>query len=333
MKILQIGGGSMGSRRMRFLKTLPDVQLALYDQRPDRREKAEVKYHALAFSTLEDALSWDPDALVISTPPDQHAPFVDVARSHRLPHFVEAGLRVEPIHQEAFGKEWPLVAAPSCTFHFLPICRRLQEYLPEAVGTLHSYQLLLSCNLPEWHPQERGNFYAYRRETGAAREMVPFELFWLNRLFSAPTHALASILRRGTLPTDAWDTYVAQFRLENGAAGQLSVLMASPVRFRRGVAVGDRGAVAFDVLTGVIEDFSSDGTLRTRVEMGDISTVMEAAYDAETCCFYETLAGKALWPHSYKSAAAVCAALAAMERSVPSGKWETVDNESQPDFS
>lgn len=332
LKILQIGGGSMGSRRMRLLSTKPGVHLALFDERPDRRERAAALYRAETFATLEAALNWKPDALVISTPPDHHARFVEIARTHQLPHFVEAGLRVEKEHLIAFRNHQIPVAAPSCTFHFLPIFRRLQEYLSEAVGSLHSYQLLLSCNLPAWHPDERGDFYAYRRETGAAREMVPFELYWLNRLFSEPTHAIASILRRGTLPTDAWDSYISQFRLANGAVGQLSVLMASPVRFRRGVAVGDHGAVAFDVLTGSIEKFCPKGKSRERLETGHIEEVMEAAYDAESSCFYDALTRQSFWPHSYESAAAICGALGAMERSVQSGLWEPVENGGQPDF-
>ncbi len=334
LRILQIGGGSMGTRRMRTLTDKEGVVMALLDARADRRERAASRFGIETFSNLAQALAWKPDALVISTPPDQHGPFVEVAREHHLHHFVEAGLRVEPAHVAAFSNGEQRVAAPSCTFHFMPIVQRLREVIPAAVGRLHSYQMFLSCNLPDWHPEERGQFYAYRPQTNAAREMVPFELYWLNELFGTPTRVSASILRRGSLPTEAHDTYLAQFQLENGAAGQLSVLMASPMRFRRGVAAGEFGIVAFDVLTGTIELLSADGRARETLETGSIESVTEAVYDAEITAFHDCLtAGEGTaWPHSYEEAAEVCATLAAMERSVDSGHWEPVIPDLQPEM-
>jgi len=69
MKILQLGSGSMGSRRLRDLSRRPDVTLALYDERADRRQRAHERFGVTVFTRLEDALAWEPAALVISTPP------------------------------------------------------------------------------------------------------------------------------------------------------------------------------------------------------------------------------------------------------------------------
>ena len=38
--------------------------------------------------------------------------------------------------------------------------------------------------LPDWHPwEDYRKFYVSKRETGACREIVPFELVWLIDLF------------------------------------------------------------------------------------------------------------------------------------------------------
>jgi len=322
----------MGTRRIRALSARPGVLMALFDERGDRCQRAAGRFEIPTFASLEQALAWEPDALVISTPPDRHADYVEVALQLRLAHFVEAGIRVEPAHAIAFRQQDAPLSAPSCTFHFMPVFQRLREILPAAVGRLHSYQMYLSCNLPEWHPDERGRFYAYRPTTNAAREMVPFELYWLNALFGVPASVSAAILRRGSLPTAASDTYLAQFNLENGAAGQLAVAMASPARFRRGVAVGEAGIVAFDILSGVIERLSPDGAVCERLETGSIQEVTEAAYDTESAAYHESLVAGHRWPHSYDDAARITAVLGAMERSVADGGWQTVDSAAQPVF-
>ncbi len=323
----------MGSRRLRTLSVHPNAALAVFDERADRRERAAARFGLPTFATLEAALAWKPDALIISTPPDRHTPYVDLALTRGLAHFVEAGIRVEPEHVGAATAANAPLSAPSCTFHFMPAIQRLEKIVPEAVGTLHGYQMFLSCNLPQWHPEEQGKFYAYHPATNAAREMTPFELFWLNRLFGAPTEALATITRRGTLPTPSEDSYLAQFQLDNGATGQLGVVMASPSRFRRGVAIGERGAVAFDLLTGVIETMTAEGKAAERIETGSIEEVTEAVYDAEMNAFFHSLTTGAPWPHSYREAAQIGGILAAMERSATTRRWECVDPALQPHFS
>lgn len=321
----------MGTRRIRTLSEKENTVVALFDSSEERRLRAVQKFGIDTFDTIGAALKWKPHALVVSTPPDWHQPYIELALQHGLHHFVEAGIRLDDLSRiQRSVEEQSLVGAPSCTFHFMPVYRKLAEVIPAVVGKLHSYQMYLSCNLPDWHPEERGKFYAYRPATGAAREMVPFELFWLNRLFGFPAHVTGSVRRLGNLETEARDTFLGQFDLENGACGQLSVIMASPQRFRRGCAGGDKGMVAFDVLTGIIEVFSPTGNATETYETGSIESVTEAAYEAEISEFYQCLTSITAWPHTYAEAARIYATLGALERSAASGRREPVNVELQP---
>ena len=72
MRVLQIGGGSMGTRRMRDLYVRPGIEIRLLDGREDRRARALAAFGIVGFSSLDEALAWDPEVVIVSTPPDQH---------------------------------------------------------------------------------------------------------------------------------------------------------------------------------------------------------------------------------------------------------------------
>src|SRR5213083_326875 len=92
LRVLQIGAGSMGTRRLRDLSARPDVSLAVLEARTDRRDRAMQRFGVTAFADLEAAISWNPDALIISTPPDQHEKYVHLALERGLHHFCEANI-------------------------------------------------------------------------------------------------------------------------------------------------------------------------------------------------------------------------------------------------
>src|SRR6185295_11108100 len=94
MRILQIGAGSMGTRRLRDLHALPGVTIALLDAREDRRQRARDRFGLEVFSRLEDGLAWKPEALVISTPPGTKDAYVQTALDRGLHHFIEADIWV-----------------------------------------------------------------------------------------------------------------------------------------------------------------------------------------------------------------------------------------------
>ena len=143
LKVLQLGCGSMGTRRLRDLAPRTDVALRLYDARADRRAAAFSRFHVEGFTSLEAALGWQPDALVISTPPGTKGSLAQWALAHGVHHFVEADIWSYGVAAEA-ARQPNLVSAPSLSFAFLPVVRALIERVPETIGRLLGYQFGLA---------------------------------------------------------------------------------------------------------------------------------------------------------------------------------------------
>ena len=83
MKYLIVGLGSMGKRRIRNLQYLDETDVIGFDLRKDRRKESEEKYHIKTYATIEQAMNQDPDALIISTPPDHHLEYQMLAAKNK----------------------------------------------------------------------------------------------------------------------------------------------------------------------------------------------------------------------------------------------------------
>jgi len=79
LKILVVGLGSMGKRRIRNLQYLNQGVVIGFDPREDRCKEAFEKYGIKTFDDIAVALNEKPNAMVISTPPDLHMRYAKIA--------------------------------------------------------------------------------------------------------------------------------------------------------------------------------------------------------------------------------------------------------------
>lgn len=330
MKILQIGAGSMGTRRLRDLARHPDVTLALFDERPDRRAAAEKRFGIPTFPSFAAGLDWRPDALIISTPPGTKADYLATAYDRGLHHFSEADIWTYGAAERSV-RHPGLVGVPSESIAFLPLIRQLGPLIRENLGTLLGYQFFMSTYMPAWHPTEGLEYYARHRNAAPAREMIPFELGYLNTFFSPAVEVAGRYEKFGDLPGAIEDTWSLSMRLRDGGVGQLTITQACPAAdYRQGCAFGTRGSVRWDVGTGeAVIQTTADKSPRTYA-FGRIGDVLEASYAEEIATFVAVVQGKKTWANPYAIAQESCATLAAAERSAQSGRWETVRPQAEP---
>ena len=128
MKFLVIGLGSMGKRRIRCLKSLGYSNISGFDLRKDRVSESLEKYEINFLQSINDEQIKKFDALIISTPPDNHLDYLKLAVKNKIPVFVEASVILAGLNElkEAALKDNVFIA-PSCTLKFHPVIKEIMK--------------------------------------------------------------------------------------------------------------------------------------------------------------------------------------------------------------
>jgi predicted dehydrogenase len=271
MQFTVIGLGSMGTRRIKCLKELGYTNICGIDTRDDRRQSAEKE---LGITTCQSKMSMPyADAMFICTPPDKHLREIMYAAEHNIPAFVEHG-----ISAEGLSGLINLPIKPSCTMLFHPTIKRLKSEVANGdFGNISNVIYHSGQYLPSWHPNENlADCYTSKRETGGAREIVPFELTWLVDVFGWPT---VKGDKRKTIEiegADIDDTYNCLLDF-GGYLGVMVVDVVHPTPIRRLKIVGSKKTVEYDL--------NADIKLQTIGDYEDLS--VERIYIDETKAFLD----------------------------------------------
>jgi predicted dehydrogenase len=251
MKYLVIGLGSMGKRRVRNLKALGIEHVAGFDPRSDRREESQEKYAIPVFDNLETAMQvFGPQVFVISTPPDLHMHYAYFAFSRGISCFIEASVvdaeKIKQLSEKIRGTN--IVMAPSCTMRYYPGPKKIKELIQaSAIGKVLNVNYQTGQYLPDWHPWEKiEEFYVSKRETGGAREIVPFELTWLNDIFGEAKAAACVKAKLTDMPADIDDLYHCLLRYDGNVLANMTVEVVSRPKATREMRVlGSEGEIVF----------------------------------------------------------------------------------------
>lgn len=251
MRFLIVGLGSMGKRRLRCLKALGYNAIFGFDVREDRRKDAEERYGIKTFADYEDALiKTGPSALIISVPPDVHHVYMKSAIKNSVHFFVEASVvdtDMHSIREKLAGSE--IVAAPSATLLFHPAIQIISDIVRSGyLGKVSNFILHSGQYLPDWHPYEKvSEFYVSNPLSGGCREIVPFELTWVAKVFGFPERVCGNFRKtigiEGAESID--DTY--NILLDFGSfLGTMTVDVVSRHATRRLLINGDKRQLMWD---------------------------------------------------------------------------------------
>ena len=251
MRFLVVGLGSMGKRRIRNLQAIGGHEISGFDLRNDRRNEAHQTYGLEVYDNYESAINkFMPDALVISTPPDLHMYYAHDAFNKGLHSFVEASVNdaenILDLHEKS--KNSDVVVAPSCTMSYFEGPKLVRSLVKEGViGRALSYTYQTGQYLPDWHPWEDiKDFYVSNRETGGCREIVAFELSWLDNIFGS-SQALAGVNTKvSNLDVDIDDIYHSLVRHNGETIGNICIeVLSRPVATRELRIIGEDGLICF----------------------------------------------------------------------------------------
>ena len=328
ISVLVVGLGSMGKRRVRDLKALGVGRVLGLDKRADRCTEASELLSAEIVDDLAQAVQRGINALAICTPPDRHQELRLWALSSGLHHFCEADIWIPGAAQmERQAAAKGLIAAPSCSMRFHPLVVALREQRKQMAGKLLSFDHRCSGPLSGWHPYEGYEFYAARAKTAAAREMLSFEMGWLEWIVGPVARLTAQRGKLGETPAEGEDTWHVLLETEDGAFGVITEDTIAPVETRSGRLSSQQEEIRYNLLEGYLDVLSDQNHRQARIT--GINT-FEGIYFSEMKAFVAALLGEAAWPHGYIEAARATAALAAAERAVRESRWVEVDYNRQP---
>lgn len=328
LKFLQIGLGSMGKRRIRNLLVNKQSEITGYDILPKRRAEAQAKYGIKIISNLDNLAANDFDAMLISTPPDNHGGYIRLALKFNKHFFVEHPTSDDGYKDIFKNSKLPIVMAPSCTFRYYTPLKMIKNILEKnKIGKILAFQYHAGQYLPDWHPYEDyRQVYFSHKETGACREIFPFELIWLNWLFKSKVAEISGrISKISDLDMDADDIIMANLKYENGILGNVIIDAISRKAFRTLRLFGSDGVLEWEKGDSVIKLYQARfkktkiiKTLEGRAEKGYINE--EEMYNNEIKAFLAAIDKKIEYPHTFFESQHLLNALYGLEKSYLTGK-------------
>jgi predicted dehydrogenase len=264
----------MGKRRVRNLIALGNNEISGFDPREDRRVEAVEKYNIPTFSDIDYALkNYHPDALIISTSPEHHMKYAWMGFNLGLPCFIEASVvdadRILELHQ--LTEKSPVLMAPSCTMRYFQGPKKIKELIGLGViGKPLNVNYQTGQYLPDWHPWEKiEDFYASTRATGAAREILPFELTWLNDIFGQPTPLACVKAKLTDMNADIDDIYHCLLRYPGGVLANVTVEVVSrPQSTREMRVLGSTGEIVFSADENCVRYANTESPGWVRFDLG-----------------------------------------------------------------
>jgi predicted dehydrogenase len=260
MKIIVIGAGSMGKRRIRALRTLGHQvkDIIVVEERLDRVQEIKHLYNVHVVRNFQEISGvGKEDLCIISTPPNFHKKYIDLCIEKKISCFVEATIQSRSDLENTIrnSKKQNVNVIYSNTMMFTEWVKVVTSLInDEIIGEVKFFNYHVGQYLPDWHPWENvNNFYVSKRETGACRELIPFEIAWLQNLFGSCKVNYGLKRRTGNLPLEIDDFYTSILEFNSNIIGNLTIeLLSRPTATRKFLAIGTHGKIEYCQDTGVV---------------------------------------------------------------------------------
>ena len=305
---LQIGLGSMGKRRSRNLFANGEKNIIGFDLSPERRKEAEEEYGIKTIDGLNKISDEAFDAVIISTPPNKHGDFIRWAIGKKKHFFVEVATSDDGYENVFENKNLNIVMAPSCTYRFFLPIKMMKEVIDSGkIGRILSFQHHMGQYLPDWHPwEDYRNVYFSKKETGACREMLPYELIWLNWLTGSQVGKISGYIGKiSDLDMEADDLIAANLQYANKVVGNIMIDVISRKPFRTTRILGSEGVLEWEWLDHIIKIYDAKSKITETIDVpkgnphtGYINA--EEMYNDEIKAFLEAIYGRAPYPYTFE---------------------------------
>lgn len=308
-KFLIVGLGSMGKRRIRNLQKIGYTNIIGVDSRPDRQKEAQKLYSVKTYLNIKDSLLEKPNVMIISTPPQTHLKFVELAIANEIPFFTELNLvadHVKQIIQKSNKKK--VIACPSYTMRNHPVVKVLKKLIDKnTIGKILLIRHHTGHYLPNWHPWETPQeFFVSKKETGGAKELLAADLVWISYLFPSPKSISGYVNKISNLKIQADDVYSAIMELRRGIVCHILIDTISIPSIKTTTIMGESGTIVCDFDNGRLKINNGKQWKEISVKMGKIAsgykgiTPPESLYEDEMKSLVNTVLYKKKYPYTFK---------------------------------
>lgn len=298
MRIMVIGLGSMGKRRIRLIKKIkPQFLIIGVDSNTERAESVKNEYGIEICTNLDKALKeFQAEYAVVSTSPMSHALIIQKCLSAGLHVFTEINLVNDKYMENIFlAQKQNKVLFLSSTFLYREEVQYMMEKVRSHVGKVN-YNYHVGQYLPDWHPWEKfENFFIGRKETNGCREIFAIDLPWIIQTFGEIEHIEILSGRNTTLNIDYHDNYLLLLQHKTGHKGILAVDVMSRKAVRNMEIFGEQLYITWDGSPKGLKEFDLEKREDIQVDFYDeldtmegySSFIIENAYESELRAFFE----------------------------------------------
>ena len=260
MKLLVIGFGSIARRHVANARMVePGCRVAVLR----RAESGTADGADETFFSVDRAMAWKPDAVIVANPAPFHLPSARPFAEQGLPLLVEKPISDSPDGVAEFisacaARRTPLLVG--YTLRFSAALRALKESLDRGdIGRPLSWVAEVGQYLPDWRPGSD-----FRKSVSARRELgggvlleLSHELDYARWLMGEVASVSAVTAQLGGFGLEVEDTAEITMEFAGGAVGHahLDMIRRCPARTCR--VAGTMGVLEWDALAGTVRRFDA----------------------------------------------------------------------------
>lgn len=303
MRVIVIGLGSMGKRRIRLMKQLgQSIEIIGVDSRADRRKEATALFGIMSVNDLKTAFDMNCDCAFICTSPLAHSDLIENCLNNELHVFTEINLvDIKYNSNILLAKKKKKVLFLSSTFLYRDEIKYIQSKI-DTSNSLLTYSYHVGQYLPDWHPWENYTDYFIGDErTSGCREIMAIDFPWIYKTFGKFTDIQVKKNKKTKLATSYCDSYLLLVEHECGVQGTIIVDVVSRRAERLFEVFGEDlhiswngtadGLIEYDINNRV--DNKVNLYLENEVDKLDEYSqfIVENAYKNEIVAFFEEVQG------------------------------------------
>lgn len=300
MKVVVIGLGSMGKRRIRLIQKYNNsIQIIGVDTSQERREACTSEFNLETYNNLNDLFDKQIiNCAFICTSPLSHNEIITECLKHGIHVFTELNLVTDGYDKNiALANEKNLVLFLSSTFLYRDEIKKIKSSVQD-VNCLLNYTYHVGQYLPDWHPWENyKDFFVGDKRSNGCREIFAIELPWLTDVFGDIVNFEVIKNKITNLNIDYYDNYLVIVQHSNGHKGILAVDVVSRKAVRNLEVFGEHLYLQWDGSPKGLMIYDFDQKKNIEVELYEeidqlknySSFVVENAYLNEIVSFFNTL--------------------------------------------